>query len=252
MTLSIQIASDLHIEYNNDKCVNPLDYITPVADVLILAGDIGSLYKYHQLYSFIDGLVPHFKHILFIPGNHEYYKQPNYDTVKSMSQLKSLLENLSMSWDNFTVLDGAAVNIEDVCIVGATLWSDPGESIVPKFIVRIHGISTEIYKKMHKRDLLYIERMVKYCKENDMKMICVTHHPPTDAVTENIKKKNKYRFLYSTDLSRLLVGDDIQTWVCGHVHKNFDFVTENGCRVVGNQKGKPKDKIQNYEKSFLL
>ena len=42
---SIQIASDLHIEFKNDDVPDPLNYITPTANILILAGDIGSLYK---------------------------------------------------------------------------------------------------------------------------------------------------------------------------------------------------------------
>ena len=41
---SFQLASDLHIEYQNNR-VNAFDFITPTADILILAGDIGSLYK---------------------------------------------------------------------------------------------------------------------------------------------------------------------------------------------------------------
>ena len=252
MTATFQIASDLHIEYKNNECVNPLDYITPSADVLILAGDIGSLYKYPQLFNFIDGLVEHFKHILYIPGNHEYYKQPEIICGKSINELRNLLLKISQSWENVTVLDRNSVKIGDTCIVGATLWSEL-ECEIPKFIVRIKGITNEIYSTMHNNDLAYIENMTKYCKENKLKMICVTHHPPThQVVTSDKSNKRKFKSLYSTDLTRLLTKDYINTWVCGHVHSNFDFITENGCRVVGNQKGKPKDNINDYNKSFVL
>jgi hypothetical protein len=40
--------------------------------------------------------------------------------------------------------------------------------------------------------------------------------------------------------------------VCGHVHKNFDFISEKGCHVVGNQKGKDKDNIIDYKKDFIV
>ena len=43
--MTIQIASDLHIEYKNDLVPDPLNYLIPSADILILAGDIGSFYK---------------------------------------------------------------------------------------------------------------------------------------------------------------------------------------------------------------
>ena len=34
--VTVQIASDLHIEYKNNNIPNPLDFITPSADILIL------------------------------------------------------------------------------------------------------------------------------------------------------------------------------------------------------------------------
>ena len=47
-------------------------------------------------------------------------------------------------------------------------------------------------------------------------------------------------------------GKNIQTWICGHVHKNFDFVSDKNCRVVSNQKGKPRDRIKNFVKNFTI
>ena len=53
---NIQIASDLHIDYNNEdiniNCKDYLDFPSQVnnnINILILAGDIGSLYKMKQL-----------------------------------------------------------------------------------------------------------------------------------------------------------------------------------------------------------
>jgi len=62
MTLQFQVVSDLHIEYENDNTVDPFEYITPVGDVLVLAGDIGSLYKMDQLKDFIDKITKYFKY----------------------------------------------------------------------------------------------------------------------------------------------------------------------------------------------
>ena len=70
--MQIQIASDLHIEYINQP-IDVDDFIKPVAPILVLAGDIGSLYLYDQLHKFLSDLSNKFKHILYIPGNHEFY-----------------------------------------------------------------------------------------------------------------------------------------------------------------------------------
>ena len=50
MTLNMQIASDLHLEYN--KIDNYTDIIKPSAPILVLAGDIGNLYEYIKLQKF--------------------------------------------------------------------------------------------------------------------------------------------------------------------------------------------------------
>ena len=87
-------------------------------------------------------------------------------------------------------------------------------------------------------------------------MIRVTHHTPTQLVFKEEhqlpKKKDKFKSLYYSDLDYLLTKDKVHTWICGHVHSNFDFISEGGTRVVGNQKGKPKDNIHDFSKNFVL
>ena len=58
--VSIQIASDLHIECIDNDDVDPLDFVTPEAPILILAGDIGSFYRQKQLKNFLTKLCTHF------------------------------------------------------------------------------------------------------------------------------------------------------------------------------------------------
>ena len=70
--MQIQIASDLHIEYIN-QMIDVNKFIVPKAPILILAGDIGSLYLYDQLHRFLSKLSQKFKYILYVPGNHEFY-----------------------------------------------------------------------------------------------------------------------------------------------------------------------------------
>jgi hypothetical protein len=55
-----------------------------------------------------------------------------------------------------------------------------------------------------------------------------------------------------SDLDYLLNFNKINTWICGHVHKNFDFISDEGTRIIGNQKGKPKDKIIDFIKNCIV
>lgn len=244
---SFQIASDLHIEYKNDDKVNALDYITPSSENLILAGDIGSLYKMEQLRDFLVQLAPHFKLIIYVPGNQEYY-MINGIRAYNMHILRTRMNTLQHEIPNLYILDKASLIIDNICITGCTLWSRPKVKI-PKYIVRIHGLNTETYENNHEIDLEYINSMIDYAKDKNYKLLIITHYCPTYSVSAN---KDKFSSLYMTDLDNLLKKDMVHTWICGHVHKNFDFITPGGTRVVGNQKGKPKDKINDFKTDFTI
>jgi Icc-related predicted phosphoesterase len=96
--------------------------------------------------------------------------------------------------------------------------------------------------------------MINYCQNNNLKLVVVTHHCPTYEVLKYNSRKNNDKFisLYVTNLDYLLVSSKIHTWICGHIHKNFDFITNGGTRVIGNQKGKPKDNIQDFSKNCIV
>ena len=64
--MNIQVASDFHIECFEH--VNVSDFVNPSADVLILSGDIGSLYKFEQLIDFLKKLSTMYKKIIYVPG----------------------------------------------------------------------------------------------------------------------------------------------------------------------------------------
>lgn len=247
---TLQIVSDLHIEYKNNDVPNPLDFITPSADILVLAGDIGSLYKPRQLTCFLSSLCSYFQIVLYVPGNHEFYKQQDIKPV-SIQTLKDRLYTIEQSIPNFYVLDRSSVRISDVCIAGCTLWTKP-EIPIPKYIVRVHNMDTSVYSAIHDSDVKYINKIIKFCQKNKLRLVVVTHHGPTYRILDGAKKRKKLLSLYASHLDHLLTSSKVHTWICGHVHHNFDFVTSGGTRVVGNQKGKVKDNIIDFSKSFTI
>jgi predicted phosphohydrolase len=247
----IQVASDLHIEYNEESDFpDPLKYINPSADILILAGDIGSLYRLQQLRFFLGELCKKFQIVLYIPGNHEWYALPNHEAIP-LRQLEKRMATLGRSIENLYILDRSSVRIGNLCIAGATLWSNP-KCKVPPFIVRVSELRTKEYAKRHAEDLVYLSKMINHCHSHGYKLVVVTHHPPSMRVTQDTGRRKKFQSLYATDLEYLLDKSKVDTWICGHVHKNFDFLSENGTRVLGNQKGKPKDRICDYSKEFVV
>lgn len=113
--MKIQLLSDLHLEANPAFRPEP----APSADVLVLAGDIGSYQRGSRLPGGDFGLeqfagwpVP----VLYVPGNHEY---DGLDFDETHARLRATCERLGLVWlERETVVHGG------VRFVGTTLWSD--------------------------------------------------------------------------------------------------------------------------------
>ena len=113
-------------------------------------------------------------------------------------------------------------------------------------------MNTEIYEKKFNNDLNYINKMIEYCGKNNLKLVVATHYCPTYDVINDEKMRDKYVSLYVSNLDYLLTKEKIHTWICGHIHSNFNIISKNGTRVVGNQFGKPRDNITDYSKELII
>jgi len=118
--MRIQLFSDLHLE----RYPGFQPHILPGADVVVLAGDIGSYQAGSRLETHDFGLerfstaLPALagKQVLFIPGNHEF---DSLDHDATHARLRATCERLGITW-----LDREIVTIGDVRFIGTTLWSD--------------------------------------------------------------------------------------------------------------------------------
>jgi predicted phosphodiesterase len=247
---TFQIVSDLHIEYKNNEVPDPLSFITPSSDILILAGDIGSFYKIIQLTQFLIKLCKYFQIVIYVPGNNEYYTQKDIPPCR-MNFLFKRFTNIQYTIKNLYILNKSSIEINNLYIVGCTLWSNPTIN-VPRFIVRIKEMNTVYYKKKFNEELSYIIDMIEYSKKNNKKLIVVTHYMPTYSVFQNIHTKNKYISLYTSNLDYLLTKENVHTWIAGHIHINVDTITDGGTHLVGNQFGKPKDYIKDYDMKKII
>jgi len=229
--MKIHIVSDLHLKNNANITISKIEN----CNTIILNGDIGNLYNsyYSDLYNFLKTLCGQYKHVLYIPGNHEYYTVNNC-FPETLNILTRRLKRLAVIFKNLFVLDRSYVIINGVCIAGCTLWSDLKIEIPPFF--KIHGITTEIYKNMFKRDVKFIKGIINKCKRKNIKLIMATHYPPSYQLYDDNFFHDNYKSLYYSNLEYLINKKNIHTWIYGHTHKNKQL-TINGTNVVCNQKG---------------
>ena len=121
MSLKIQLLSDLHLETHPHFTATP----APGADVLVLAGDIGSyqdgtqlddedfgLARFSPLPQYAGWPVP----VVFVPGNHEY---DMLDFDAAHARLRATCERLGIHW-----LERETLVLQGVRLVGCTLWTD--------------------------------------------------------------------------------------------------------------------------------
>lgn len=116
--MKIQLLSDLHLEANPAFQPRP----APGADLLVLAGDIGSYQRRRDGSAMpeADWGLGRFAHwpvpVLYLPGNHEY---DALDVDEAHRCLRATCERLGLRW-----LERESWVWRGVRFVGTTLWSD--------------------------------------------------------------------------------------------------------------------------------
>lgn len=119
--MKIQLLSDLHLEAHPHFQAQP----AADADVLVLAGDIGSyqqggllgdedfgLAQFSPLPQYASWPCP----VIFVPGNHEYDLQ---DFDSAHARLRATCDRLGLIW-----LERETAVLDGVRFVGTTLWTD--------------------------------------------------------------------------------------------------------------------------------
>jgi predicted phosphodiesterase len=254
--VKIQLLSDLHLETQPEFQATP----APAADLLVLAGDVGSYQRNSRLGGHDFGLerfsptlgtwpVP----VLYVPGNHEY---DNLDFDETHARLRDTCQRLGITW-----LERQVQVRDGVRFVGTTLWADfdaiadqpqaPVTSEVERLKLRHKGLRAANFylEKMggtrfdrpflaeQWRELgLQCRRWLAdaLAQPFDGKTVVVTHFAPSLRSADPRYGVMPGTTGFCNSLEPLMAGVDL--WLHGHLHCQHDYV-ESGCRVVANTLG---------------
>jgi predicted phosphodiesterase len=269
--VKIQLLSDLHLEAHPDYHPRP----APQAELLVLAGDVGSYQKGSRLPGDDFGLerfspqrgwpMP----VLYVPGNHEY---DNLDFDATHARLRETCERLGITW-----LEREVLVLDGLRFVGTTLWTDfdalalqPGQP-APEM--------TRLLKQRHKAFRaanFYLEKAAttrhgqlmlaegwreqglacqQWLREAlatpfDGTTVVVTHFAPSLRSTDPRYGLTPGTAGFCNSLDELLPL--AQWWLHGHLHCQHDYV-QSGCRVVANTLGyASKGEQQGFREDFTL
>ena len=246
--MKFRLMSDLHLEFEErvtDFTPTPLqeDFDT----VLILAGDIG---VGTDAQPFLEQMCERFYKVVYILGNHEFYHK---EVNKLRKRWATLADELP---DNFIFLDDGVAFIEDVRIVGGTLWTDFDSENWHAMNQAQHGMNDFAcikikegnketgYRKRrftprdairaHKETLFLITETVRV--PHDGPTLVVTHHLPHPLCVGKAFLTNPLNPAYMTNLDMHIEEYDIDVWIHGHTHDNVD-VEVHGTRILCNPRG---------------
>ncbi len=253
--MKIQLLSDLHLEVHPHYRPQP----APGADLLVLAGDIGSYQTGSRLAGDDFGLerfspqlgwpVP----VVYVPGNHEY---DNLDFDEAHRRLRDACERRGLTW-----LEREVLTLGRVRLIGTTLWADfdalvtdedrsaPGPAGVLRRREKAYRAANFYLQKTGatrgglpwlaegwREQALVCQQWLRQALATpfDGTTVVVTHFAPSLRSADPRYGLTPGTAGFCNSLDALL--PQAQLWLHGHLHCQQDY-RAGGCRVVANTLG---------------
>lgn len=260
--VKIQLLSDLHLEVHPDLVPTP----APGADLLVLAGDVGSYQSGSQLMDADFGLarfsplhgwpVP----VLFVPGNHEY---DALDFDQAHGRLRETCDRLGITFLERSVVSTDMLLLPasaPVRFIGTTLWSDFDALAMTQPAANSTTELLQLREKAFRAANFYLRKagtsrygqamLAEQVREQalvcqawlrealatpfDGETVVVTHFAPSLQSADPRYGLVPGTAGFCNALDALL--PQARLWLHGHLHCPSDYV-KNGCRVVANPLG---------------
>jgi hypothetical protein len=219
--LKIQIVSDLHLEFRENREWIKRNPLIPKADILLIAGDSYQLAHPESAEAFYERINSDFSQIISTMGNHEFYGSSATITYPTYAQKIS---------DNHLCLNNQVWVGGDLRIIASILWS-----YIPQYRqstlewgmndFRLINITTESGEtkrfraedcnELHRQSLGFITAELK--KEFSGKTVLLTHHLPSYKCIACEYQSSGINSGFASNLDDLIIDNPkICTWVCGH------------------------------------
>lgn len=239
--MRLQIASDLHLEFPENRFFMKLNPLEVAGEILLLAGDIVPIRSMDKHQDFFNFLSDHYKRTYWVPGNHEYY---DFDMANRSGTFQESIRS------NVTLLNNCTVELEKIRLHFTSLWSNISKSHawgIERSLMDFHSIkfegqrlSVEQYNMMHAESLVFLKTALHRDRDSDRednKNVIITHHVPT---FQNYPPKyigSPLNEAFATNLDYFIESCGADYWVYGHHHAATDDFLIGNTKLVTNQLG---------------
>jgi predicted phosphohydrolase len=242
--MNFQFASDLHLEFAQNKKLLSKKPIRPVQETLIIAGDLMPLTAMDQHQDFLNFLSDHFKMTYWLPGNHEYYG----------SDLATMPSNFEESIrPNILLLNNITKEIPDpegsIELIFSTLWSH-----IPPHIAEIVGkrvqdfdqiqlqggkMTPHLYNQLHQNALDFLATALG---SNNTRKMVISHHLPSFLNYPKKHQNDPINACFASNLDDFIQKTAPNAWIFGHHHCNIPPFLIGKTMLYTNQFGYVKFK----------
>ncbi|RUS41955.1 metallophosphoesterase [Cohnella sp. AR92] len=261
-TIRFDLISDIHLDFwventsnhlKQDKKLNAfiIDILPEdPSNTLVIAGDLGH-YNIQNI-KLLEKLRKHYKNIVLVPGNHDYYliskslkNKYKYNSLNRLNEMKLMTNQITSVY----FLDGDRVELDDIIFGGCGMWYDFEYGLQV-----LNNDKDQIYNnwKLKSNDSVLIEGFPRLATdmflEEKSKLqkaiinadVIVTHvSPDWSSIAHNNKDDitNSYYYFNGQEFFNNING---RMWCSGHIHKRFDYLNY-GCRFINASLGYPDE-----------
>ena len=226
--IKIQILADLHMEFfPQPRQRSFLEGLLTDCDVVLLAGDLATL---DQLGPTLEWFCANYPRVVYVTGNHEFYRS-------SFAAVREVLQDLGGSLANLHFLDNRAVTIQGLRFLGTTLWfPDSPQNDTYSVMLNDFQLIEDFHERVYEEAARAREFLQAQLQRGD---VVLTHHLPSHRSVDALYEDSPLTRFFVYPQDDLMESRLPALWAHGHTHLNCDYRLGPGdeTRVLCNPYG---------------